>query len=197
MGEQKTNTKKSSPKLPAHKSLQRPASTDSCSEVNTEGRHQALGRAVEQWPRSLDAGPGLREFLERRGSIVSTEYLDSGVGGARESRPELNRLMADAHSRQFDAVVVWKFDRFAWSVSHLLRALETFKALGIEVVSLPEQIDTSTPMGKWCSQILGSVAEMERSHLYRIRRESIRLPLKNVEGETIKRDASGRWYAIA
>ena len=105
----------------------------------------------------------LREFLERRGWIVGAEYVDSGVGGARESRPELNRLMADAHRRQFDAVVVWKFDRFARSVSHLLRALETFKALGIEFVSLSEQIDTTTPMGKLVFTILGSVAEMERS----------------------------------
>ncbi len=71
--------------------------------------------------------------------------------------------MTDAHRRYFDAVVVWKFDRFARSVSHLLRALETFKALGIEFVSLSEQIDTSTPLGKMVFTILGSVAEMERS----------------------------------
>jgi hypothetical protein len=55
--------------------------------------------------------------------------------------------MADAHRRRFDAVAVWKFDRFARSVSHLLRALETFKALGIDFVSLSEQVDTSTPTG--------------------------------------------------
>jgi hypothetical protein len=48
------------------------------------------------------------------------------ISGSKEKRPELDRLMADAHRRRFDAVVVWKFDRFARSVSHLLRALETF-----------------------------------------------------------------------
>ncbi len=82
---------------------------------------------------------------------------------AKDSRPELNRLMADAHRRRFDAVVVWKFDRFARSVSHLLRALETFKALGIEFVSLSEQVDTSTPTGKMVFTVLGAVAELERS----------------------------------
>lgn len=59
--------------------------------------------------------------------------------------------MAEAHKRKFDVVVVWKFDRFARSVSHLLRALETFQALGIEFVSLTEGVDTSTPAGKWSS----------------------------------------------
>ena len=71
--------------------------------------------------------------------------------------------MADAHRRKFDAVVGWKFDRFARSVSHLLRALETFKALGIEFVSLSEQVDTSTPTGKMVFTVLGAVAELERS----------------------------------
>src|SRR5215469_8200981 len=77
----------------------------------------------------------LREYCQRRIWQISSEYVDAGVSGSKESRPELNRLLADAHRRQFDAVVVWKFDRFARSVSHLLRALETFKALGIEFVS--------------------------------------------------------------
>jgi len=70
--------------------------------------------------------------------------------------------MADAHRRHFDAVIVWRFDRFARSVSHLLRALETFKALGIEFVSLSEQVDTTTPTGKMIFTVLGAVAELER-----------------------------------
>jgi hypothetical protein len=65
--------------------------------------------------------------------------------------------------RKFDVVVVWKFDRFARSVSHLLRALETFQALGIEFVSLTEGVDTSTPAGKMVFTVLGAVAELERS----------------------------------
>jgi DNA invertase Pin-like site-specific DNA recombinase len=73
--------------------------------------------------------------------------VDIGISGSKERRPELDRLIADGHRRRFDVVVVWKFDRFARSVSHLLRALETFKALGIEFVSLSEQVDTSTPTG--------------------------------------------------
>ena len=102
----------------------------------------------------------LRQFAEARGWLVAGEYVDQGVSGAKDSRPELNRLMADAHKRRFDAVCVWRFDRFARSVSHLLRALETFKALGIDFVSYSEQMDTSTPAGKMVFTVLGAVAEL-------------------------------------
>jgi DNA invertase Pin-like site-specific DNA recombinase len=105
----------------------------------------------------------LREYADRRGWKLAGEYVDIGISGTKEKRPQLDRLMADAHRRRFDAVVVWKFDRFARSVSHLLKALETFKALGIEFVSYSELMDTSTPAGKMVFTVLGAVAELERS----------------------------------
>src|SRR5262249_42599671 len=77
----------------------------------------------------------LQEYCERRGWHITHCYIDAGFSGSKESRPELDKLMADAHRRSFDAVAVWKFDRFARSVSHLLRALETFKVLGIDFIS--------------------------------------------------------------
>src|SRR5690349_24780448 len=104
----------------------------------------------------------LRQFAETRGWTLAGEYIDAGVSGAKDSRPELNRLMAEAHKRRFDVVCVWRFDRFARSVSHLLRALETVKALGIEFCSFSEQLDTSTPAGKMVFTVLGAVAELER-----------------------------------
>jgi len=104
----------------------------------------------------------VREYCVRSGWQVSSEYVDH-ISRAKDKRPALDRLMADAHQRRFDAVVVWRFDRFARSVSHLLRALETFRALGVEFVSLSEQVDTSTPVGKMVFTVLGAVAELERS----------------------------------
>jgi DNA invertase Pin-like site-specific DNA recombinase len=74
---------------------------------------------------------------------------------------------------------VWRFDRFARSVSHLLRALETFKALGIEFVSLSEQVDTSTPTGKMIFTVLGAVAELERSLIV----ERVRAGLRNARAK--------------
>ena len=121
----------------------------------------------------------LREYADRRGWKLAGEYIDVGISGAKEKRPELDKLMADAHRRRFDAVVVWKFDRFARSVSHLLRTLETFKALGIEFVSLSEQVDTSTPMGKMVFTVLGAVAELERSLIA----ERVRAGLRNAKAK--------------
>jgi DNA invertase Pin-like site-specific DNA recombinase len=104
----------------------------------------------------------LKEYAERRG-FAAVEYRDEGVSGAKDRRPALDRLMGDARARKFDVVIVARFDRFARSVSHLLRALEEFKSLNIDFVSLNESIDTSTPMGKMIFTVLAAVAELERS----------------------------------
>src|ERR1700678_3704040 len=117
----------------------------------------------------------LQQFAEARGWRMVGTYIDDGVSGAKDSRPELNRLMADAHKRCFDVVAVWRFDRFARSVSHLLRALETFSALGIAFVSLSEQMDTTTPTGKMVFTVLGAVAELERGLIQERIRAGMRL----------------------
>jgi DNA invertase Pin-like site-specific DNA recombinase len=119
----------------------------------------------------------LREYIRNRKWKIAGEYVDRGISGASDSRPELNRLMADASRRRFDVVAVWKFDRFARSVTHLLRALETFRALGIEFVSLSENIDTSTPTGKMVFTVLASVSELERSLIG----ERVRAGLRNAK----------------
>jgi len=105
----------------------------------------------------------LRDLARARGYQVTGEYVDHGISGAKERRPELDRLMRDAKRKQFDAAVVWRFDRFARSTAHLLAALASFQKLHIDFVSLMESIDTSTPVGKMVFTILGAVAEMERS----------------------------------
>jgi DNA invertase Pin-like site-specific DNA recombinase len=121
----------------------------------------------------------LREYCERRGWNVAGEYVDVGISGTKEKRPELDRMMTDGHRRRFDAVIVWKFDRFARSVSHLLRALETFQALGIHFVSLSESLDTSTPAGKMVFTVLGAVAELERSLIV----ERVKAGLRNAKAK--------------
>jgi DNA invertase Pin-like site-specific DNA recombinase len=121
----------------------------------------------------------LEQFALARGWHLVDSYLDLGISGCKDRRPQLDRLMADAHRRKFDVVIVWKFDRFARSVSHLLRALETFKALGIDFVSFSEQMDTSTPAGKMVFTVLGAVAELERSLIV----ERVKAGLRNARAK--------------
>jgi DNA invertase Pin-like site-specific DNA recombinase len=124
----------------------------------------------------------LREQCVRRGWRIVGEYVDAGISGAKDSRPELDRLMQDAHKRKFDVVTVWKFDRFARSVSHLLRALDTFRILGVEFVSLSESLDTATPAGRMVFTVLGAVAELERSLIA----ERVRAGLRNARAKGVK-----------
>jgi hypothetical protein len=74
-----------------------------------------------------------------------------------------NRLMADAHRRKFDAVLVWKLDRFARSLKQLVNAPAEMDALGVAFVSLRDNLDLSTPSGRLMFQIIGAMAEFERA----------------------------------
>jgi len=103
----------------------------------------------------------LTEYARFRKWEVAETYSET-MSGAKDRRPALDRLMVDAKRGKFDVVAVWRFDRFARSTSHLLRALEEFSTLGIDFVSLRESIDTSTPTGKMIFTILAAVAELER-----------------------------------
>jgi DNA invertase Pin-like site-specific DNA recombinase len=104
----------------------------------------------------------LRRMAQARGARIVEEYADRGVSGTRDSRPQLDKLMRDARRRRFDAVWVWRFDRFARSLRHLVAALDEFKALQIDFASHQEAVDTSTPAGRMLFQVIGAMAEFER-----------------------------------
>jgi DNA invertase Pin-like site-specific DNA recombinase len=104
----------------------------------------------------------LRSYCERRNWQIVAEYTDEGVSGSKESRPGLNRLLADAKRRIFDVVLVYRYDRFARSLRQLVNALAEFDSLGIHFVSLHDGVDTSTPNGRLVFGIFASIAEFER-----------------------------------
>jgi len=105
----------------------------------------------------------LREYVQRRGWKLQHIYRDQGVSGASSNRPALNELLKDCRRGSVDVVVVWKFDRFARSLKQLMSGLETCRALGIDFVSVTESIDTSLPSGELAFQMIGVVAQFERS----------------------------------
>jgi DNA invertase Pin-like site-specific DNA recombinase len=104
----------------------------------------------------------LKAYCSARKLTIFREYIDSGESGAKDSRPKLNELMADARKRKFDAILVWRFDRFARSTKHLLLALEEFRSLGIQFISYQENIDTTSPLGQALFTIVSAVAQFER-----------------------------------
>ena len=105
----------------------------------------------------------LREYAAHRGWEIAEIYTDNGVSGSKDSRPALNRLMADAGQRKFDTVLVWKLDRFGRSLRHLINALAELEARGVAFVSLRDNLDLGTPSGRLMFQIIGAMAEFERA----------------------------------
>jgi putative DNA-invertase from lambdoid prophage Rac len=121
----------------------------------------------------------LREYATRRGWHVSGEYLDTGWSGAKASRPELDRLMKDAALRRFDAVLVWKLDRFGRSVRNCLDGIELLRAHGVRFMAVSQSIDTdeSNPTARLLLHLLASVAEFERELI----RERVRAGIKSAK----------------
>jgi DNA invertase Pin-like site-specific DNA recombinase len=121
----------------------------------------------------------LREYASRRGWTITSEYVDQGVSGSKEWRPQLNQLMADAHRRTFDAVLVWKIDRFGRSLKHLVNALADLCAYGVAFISFRDNLDLSTPSGRLMFQIIGAMAEFERSLI----QERVKAGLRNARAK--------------
>jgi DNA invertase Pin-like site-specific DNA recombinase len=105
----------------------------------------------------------MREYASRRGWIIVAEFVDRGVSGTKEKRPQLDAMMKAASGRTVDAVMVWKLDRFARSLKHLVNALAEFDALGVAFISLRDHLDLTTPSGRLMFQIIGAMAEFERA----------------------------------
>ena len=118
-------------------------------------------------------------LLEQEAEEVVMESTDQGVSGCKESRPALNRLMADACRRRFDAILVWKIDRFGRSLKHLVNALAELAALGVAFISLRDNLDLSTPSGRLMFQIIGAMAEFERALI----QERVRAGLRNARAK--------------
>jgi DNA invertase Pin-like site-specific DNA recombinase len=106
----------------------------------------------------------LREFCVRRGWQNAGEYVDTGWSGAKAHRPELDRAMKDASEHRWDAILVWKLDRFGRSVLNLSEQLAQLNSWGIRFIATSQGLDTdaNNPTSRLLLHILAAVAEFER-----------------------------------
>jgi DNA invertase Pin-like site-specific DNA recombinase len=120
----------------------------------------------------------VREYCERRGLVVTEEYVDR-ISGSKESRPHLNRLMTDAQRRRFDVVVVWKLDRWGRSLKHLVNSLAQLESLGVAFISLRDNLDLTTPSGRLMFHVIGAMAQFERALI----QERVKAGLRNARAK--------------
>src|SRR5215470_27728 len=123
----------------------------------------------------------LREMAERRGFQITREYCDAGVSGAKDSRPALDAMLADAKRGKFQVLLIWKLDRLGRSLANLVRLLEDFRAWGVELVSFGEGLDFSTATGKLLYQMISAFAEFERDCI----RERVKAGLRNARAKGV------------
>jgi DNA invertase Pin-like site-specific DNA recombinase len=121
----------------------------------------------------------LREFATKRGWQVVGEFVDIGISGSKDSRPQLNNMMNLAKTRKLDVIAVWKLDRFGRSLRHLVDALAELQAVGCAFVSLRDNLDLTTPAGRMMAHVIGAMAEFERELI----RERVRAGLAHARSK--------------
>ena len=106
----------------------------------------------------------LEDYIRRQGWQIAQTYSDQ-ISGAKAKRPGLDRLMADARLRKFDAVLVWKLDRFGRSLVDCLNSMQSLESCGVRFIAVTQGLDTDerNPAARFMLQVLGAAAEFERS----------------------------------
>lgn len=132
----------------------------------------------------------LQEYAKARKLDIVEIFTDQGVSGAKKKRPGLDRLMEAANKRKIEAVLVFRFDRFARSTKHLAMALDEFRARGIQFISYSENVDTTTAMGEAMFTIIGAMAQLERDIIRE--RVSAGLNAARAKGKRLGRPTSGK-----
>lgn len=124
----------------------------------------------------------LRSYAQARGWIIASEYVDKGQSGAKDRRPELDRLMKDVRKRKVDLILCWRLDRLGRSLKHLILTLDELQSVGVGFVSYNENLDLTTSTGRLMFQLLGAFAEFERNLI----KERVKAGLANAKAKGAK-----------
>ena len=124
----------------------------------------------------------LRSYAQAREWIIAGEYVDRGQSGAKDRRPELDRLMKDVRKRKVDLILCWRLDRLGRSLKHLILTLDELQSVGVGFVSYNENLDLTTSTGRLMFQLLGAFAEFERNLI----KERVKAGLANAKAKGAK-----------
>ena len=122
------------------------------------GRVSTTGQTAENQMLQLRAYVVARDW-------TGTEFIDSGISGAKDRRPALDQLLMAVRRRKVDVVAVWSLDRLGRSLRHLIALLDEFQGTGVGFISLREGLDCTTPAGRLQWQIIGAISEFERARI--------------------------------
>ena len=120
------------------------------------------GKQVKEGESLPEQRRMIEEYAKIHNSTVYKIYSDEGISGSISDRPALEDLKRDADQKRFGKIIFYSLDRFGRSAKDLLNNYEFFEKRGISLLSLRENIDTSTATGRFLRTILGAVAELER-----------------------------------
>lgn len=121
----------------------------------------------------------LEDYCKARGITDYLVFEDFGVSGTKSSRPELDKLLTEVRAGTVSTVICYSFSRFARSTKFLLETLDEFGKLKVNFVSLSENLDLNTPMGKAMFTIISALASLERDLIS----ERVRLGIVNARAK--------------
>jgi len=104
----------------------------------------------------------LKDYCKRNKIEIFKIYKDEGISGAKTKRPELDLMLQDMRTKEFDTLIVWRLDRLGRSTQHLLQLLEEFKNKDVKLIVTSMNIDTSTSQGIFFFTLIGALAQLER-----------------------------------
>ncbi len=123
----------------------------------------------------------LIDYCKSKGFKNYKVFEDSGVSGTKSSRPALNEMMKSVESGNVSKVMVYSFSRFARSTKHLLEALELFKDKEVDFISITENVDTSSPVGRAFFTIISAISQLERDLIS----ERVKNGMKNAKAKGV------------